>query len=383
MDSVVHVAGSRLPFAREGRMLTLPEGRHAVRHNLTLPAGYGLSLRAGTVLEMGPSVSMVIYGPLQVAGTKDRPVRIVPAKSGETWGSVGVIRAGATSRVSHLEIEGGSETHINGVYLSGQLSFHWSDVELEDCSVAGARADDGLNIKKATFSIRRCLFQNNSADAFDGDWVRGTIESSVFVDNEGDGVDLSGATVTIRDCVMEGMGDKALSVGEKSEVLAFNNVIRDSVIGVASKDLSNTKLYSSVFLDNETAVALYRKKQVFGGASGMAVGCLFWGNRQNVMLDEFSRFETRSTGVDSWRDHDNVTVTDLLRGDPGQHYRRDTRGNILHKGSDSAFIIQGETGEVVADDLAIPELAGTPAGLARPLSLDENLVEHLRVRDGS
>jgi hypothetical protein len=376
------VADSGLPFLEEGDTLTLPRGWYRVDRNLTLPLGTGLRLQAGTVLEMAAGVSIVSYGPLDVTGTAAEPVRIVAQSGTEPWGSVAVIRSSEPSRIRHLEVSGGSEAHINGLYLSGQLAFYWSDVYLEHCRISGARADDGLNIKKASFSIRHCVLNDNMADAFDGDWVRGTIESSVFHDNGGDGIDTSGASIAVHDTLLLRMGDKAISAGEKSEVFAFNNVIRDSEFGVASKDLSHVELHASVLHGNRTAVALYRKKQIFGGATARSVGCLFWGNEQNVTADELSSFDAVAIGADHWPETEgSITVEGLLIGDPGRHYAIDGAGSILHSRSDpssSPFRITTPTEEETFGDLIVPNRIDSPAGLTRSLVLDPAILEHAR-----
>ena len=49
---------------------------------------------------------------VEVAGEKDRPVRIQPLHDGRPWGSVGVVRARRRSRVSYLAVHGGSQARI-------------------------------------------------------------------------------------------------------------------------------------------------------------------------------------------------------------------------------------------------------------------------------
>ncbi len=375
------IADSGLPFRKDGKFLVLPKGKHLVEHDLTVPAEYALRFEAGAVLRIARGVSMICYGPLNVMGSEEEPVRIIPQEPGAAWGSFAVVRAGQPSHVRHLEVEGGSEAHINGLFLSGQLCFYWSDVQLEHCTVRGARADDGLNIRQATFSIDHCLFRDNSFDAFDGDWVRGTVQSSVFNNNGGDGIDLSWSRVLVRDCLLSGMADKAISVGEKSELLAFNNVIQNSAMGLASKDLSNVSLYACVFCRNQIAVALYRKKQIFGGATGRAVGCLFWDNRKTITADAESSFEVLAVGVDHWQTNERVTARNLLRGDPAQYYTCDEKGNILHNPRDvrtSPFRITAHTGQPTFGELSVPDLNGSPAGLWQPLALDAHKLEYLR-----
>ena len=68
-------------------------------------------------------------------------------------------------------------------------------------------------------------------------------------------MDFSGSEVLIESSVFMHMGDKALSIGEKSNVTIFNVVIQDSEIGIASKDNSSANIYSSVIFNNNTGLA--------------------------------------------------------------------------------------------------------------------------------
>ena len=367
------ITDSGLPWRQDGETLVLPADEYTVDHDLTVPAGCGVRLEAGITLRMKPHVSIVCYGPLDVRGTADAPVRIEPQRRGAPWGSFAVIRAGQPSHVQHLYVTGGSETHLNGLYLSGELCFYSSDVHLDQCVIANAHADDGLNVKKATATIENCLFTKNSADAFDGDWVHGTVRACVFIDNGGDGVDISGSHLLVRDCLLSGMGDKGISVGEKSDVFAFNDVIHGCAIGIASKDLSTVDARATVFHENQTAVSLYRKKQLFGGGHGQASGCLFWGNPQVISVDGESSFELHACGVDNWQPSDGVVANEMLPGDPSRFYTCDERGDVQSMAtqpSGTPFEINVMTGTPTFEGFTVPELRGKPAGLWQPLNLE-------------
>ena len=52
--------------------------------------------------------------------------------------------------------------------------------------------------------------------------VEGKIENSIFRANKGDGIDFSGSTVISKNNVFEGIGDKAISVGEDSTFYAHH-----------------------------------------------------------------------------------------------------------------------------------------------------------------
>jgi len=365
------VSNSGLPWQVESDRLVLPPGEHRISGTLTIPSGMGLQLGAGTTLQMGPSASLISYGPLLVAGSEADPVRIVPAEEEQPWGTIAVVRAAGTSRVQHLEVHGGSECRANGLFLSGQLCFYWSDAELLDCVFHDARADDACNVKNAQLSMKGCLFYDNLADGLDADFVNGSVESCSFLNSGGDGVDVSGSRLLVRDCLFDDMRDKGISVGEKSNLFAFNCVIQNCLIGLASKDLSAATLYASVFRANETAVALYRKKQIFGGGQAKAVGVLFWENEQEAEVDGESQLEVRGIAADSWDPSVAAGGEPVVVDDPSRFYAADSRAGILHKAgkTDSPFVIQATTAGETFDNFAAPDMQGKPAGLLAPLNL--------------
>ena len=70
----------------------------------------------------------------------------------------------------------------------------------------------------------------------------------------GDGIDLSGSNIVIRDTSLSLIGDKAISIGEKSNVKVQNLNISSSKYGIANKDESklqgnNIKISNSTDYD--------------------------------------------------------------------------------------------------------------------------------------
>lgn len=360
------------PFELTGKSLVLPAGEHFLAKTLVIPAGYNLKFEPGAWLKMEAGVSILCYGSIEAKGSEQRPVKVTPAQSGKPWGVVAAVRAGARSRLEHFQVSGGSEARLNGIYLSGQLCFYQADVDLEHCRISDAQADDGLNIKNSNFSIKQCSLVDNSSDAFDGDWVKGRITESFFFNNGGDGIDVSGSDLTVDHCLLKKMGDKAMSMGEKSRLVAFNNVIQQSVIGIASKDKSQIEVYACVIEGNNTAIALYRKKQIFGGAGGRVVGCLFWRNDKNFEMDNESSCEVISSGFDQWRDDKRLVNEGGMKGSPEKYYVFDSGGGVMHKPDPlgkSPFRIKQATASLKSRGLEIPSMDGHAAGLIDPLNI--------------
>jgi hypothetical protein len=353
--TVVPTLATRSETGFDGSMLVLAAGRHHLDGDLVLPPGIGLRFEPGVILAMAPGATLMIRGPLDAQGTAAQPIVVEPAVPGAAWGSLGVVAPGALSVVRHMTVRGGSEDRIAGVYLSGQLAFYDASVEITDSVIADGGADDGLNVKRGTVDIRTTTFVGNAFDAFDGDFVAGQVVDSCFLRNGGDGIDLSGATLTVERTLFAGLGDKGISVGERSTVTVTNVVVRDSLIGVAVKDLSEAEIADSVFDANATALALYRKKLIFGGGQATVTSSLFWDNQADLAVDELSRLHLRAVGLRAAPDLSSITSEDLRLAIPDDHYRRQgLAGYAFTGGASSPFVRAHPAGATGAIGLRQP-----------------------------
>ena len=246
-------------------MLMIPPGTWAISGSLILPAGYGLHLDPATTLRFAPDSFLLARGPLVFEGTPDQPVILEP--SAATWWGVVVLDAGAPSFWHHTVVAHTDAVALPGWTLTGGVTFYQSPIRLDHVHILGTRAEDGFNTIRTTFEIVDSEFAGTVSDALDADFCQGTIANSVFHDIGADGIDVSGADVTVRDVQMFALGDKALSVGEASRLHAERVTITDVDFGVVSKDRSSVTL-RDVTIDNAriAGLAAYIKKPAYGPA---------------------------------------------------------------------------------------------------------------------
>jgi hypothetical protein len=357
-----------LPLRDTGEALVLAAGAYTIASDAALPVGRTLRLDPGVTLEMAPGASLLVRGPLIAEGTQAAPIVVRASDPSDPFGAIGVIRAGAPSRLAHFRISGGSDDRVAGIFLSGQLAFHASPVGLRDCEISGARGDDALNVKTTRVSVERCRFEGNASDGFDGDWIEGEVSHSTFERNGGDGLDLSGSIVTVSDTLFDRMGDKAISAGERTRLVAFNVVLRDSATGLAIKDLSQVRVASSVLFGNRTAIAAYRKKPIFGGGSGEIVSSLLWRNGRDVELDDESTLRLDAVALERWEPVAGAVADDVRTGDVAAAYRARGVSGFSLVDAHTAFATGANPSEPLPAPLAAPDLASVPIGLARPLT---------------
>ena len=282
----------------EGK-LVLNEGVYEVERNVIIPKGLNIEIGPGAEIRIGAGKSIVSYSGLNILGSEEMPVIVSRLDPEKAFGVLGIIgEEGKTKTVMrNFEIEGGNEAFVNGIYFSGQLSVYHSDLELVDSKIRASASDDGLNVKYGKIRIENVEFAENAFDQVDLDFCSGTVEKSTFFglgNANGDGLDVSGSDILAIENNFEGFGDKGLSIGEKSWVLAYKNNFLDNNMGSAVKDLSQAYFLENVFSNNLIPIAAYEKKPLFGGAKFFIYENELAGNENGFSIDEKSSYRNLS-----------------------------------------------------------------------------------------
>ncbi len=266
--------------AASGRLVARP-GDWTVSGDLVVPAGVGLEVSGGTRLRFGRGSALIAYGPLHLEGAKGAPIVLEGAQ--EVWQGVAVLQAGSPSAWRHVEVRDTTGVSRDGWSLTGGVTFYRSRIEMSSVRLLRHRGEDALNIVSTTFVLRDVDIEETASDAFDSDFSTGRVVGGVYRriggTSGGDGIDVSGSTVTVEGVRFEGVSDKALSVGEGSRMEARDIRIDDAGTGAASKDGSSLVLTDSVIEGSRVAgLMAYQKKPVYGAARLEARGVRMTGD---------------------------------------------------------------------------------------------------------
>jgi len=280
-------------FKMLGQNLILPGGIYRFDKNVIIPKCFdNWIISAGAILELGPGVSIFSYIPLKAAGTAQNPVLIHRLDDTKPWGVVAVIgQKDNTSQLENINISGGSQAYLNGIFVSGQISFYHSDVIIRNSAFYQASGDDSLNIKDAVGEVYGSVFHDNTFDAFDFDFAaKGSlIEGNQFYNNGNDGIDISGSSILIKGNKIISSGDKCISVGESSMPKIINNLLKGCNIGIAIKDLSESEITRNTIIENkDSGVFLYQKKAIFGKSSAQLDKNIIWNNSVQIKTEDNS-----------------------------------------------------------------------------------------------
>lgn len=272
--------------------VTFLSGNHLIKETIIFPKKVPVTIAKGTTLKMDPNVSLLFRGPLSINGTEKNPVIVKSSEEKKSFGTFSVL--GHDAIIDHLVISNGNEAYLEGVHFIGQFNVYHGNLTLTNSHISNSASDDGLNVKYGKVFIHHNKFINNSFDALDLDFCTGEVNGNIFKNKntpDGDGIDLSGSNILIKENSISQFGDKGISIGERATPTLFNNVIYNNKIGIAIKDLSQAKIYSSTIAHNEIGLALYQKKPTFGGGEVEIVNSILL-NSKDISLDKKSKVKT-------------------------------------------------------------------------------------------
>ena len=135
------------------------------------------------------------------------------------------------------------------------------------------------------------VFSGTKSDAFDGDFVNGTIRNTLFSDLGNDAIDISGSNLQLEDIIIKRAGDKGLSAGEKSKLTGTSIQIYQSAIAVASKDDSELNVSNLILRDNELCFTAFQKKPEFGPATLTITDAVMENNALDHLIENYSNLQ--------------------------------------------------------------------------------------------
>ena len=224
-----------------------------------------LSIDAGAEIFFSENASLIIIGSLQAIGASE--TKIIFGPTGKTWQGIYVIGDGKkSSTLDHVIVKSASALDYEMLHLTGGVTFYSVDVLLQDVHFENSYAEDALNLVNSSYLINRVRFDKTLSDAFDSDFSSGKVIDSVFNDIGGDALDFAGSKSHIQNATIYNVRDKAISVGEESNVTVDKSNIDNVDVGIASKDGSKVFVTSSS-ISNYTrhAVMTYVKKGFYKG----------------------------------------------------------------------------------------------------------------------
>ena len=215
----------------------IPAGEWVVNSPLIVDGN--LQIEAGATIRFDPDAYMIVKGALIANGTSSE--RIIMDSTRDKWKGIYVFNAMEPSRLTHVEIRNTNALEDGILALSGGTTFYKSEIAMEDVVFVDSTAEDALNIVESDFYLDRITVNNVISDGIDFDFSSGKIFSSHFTNIGGDALDFSGSDIESNGIVIRNVRDKAISVGEATDISLENVDINDVGVGIVSKDGSTIR----------------------------------------------------------------------------------------------------------------------------------------------
>jgi len=266
----ISAKGNTLVVDKKSKIITLKSNTYKIKSNLYFPCDYSLVIEAGSKFFLDKDVSLFFTNSVRMVGTESNKISINATDENQKWGALIFLPNSQPNTFNKIKIHNfsasnGSGSFGFGRFFSGMLSILGASVDINNLFLSDNGDDDLLNIINSNIDIENIEFHNAFADGLDCDWCEGKIHS-IKVNRagvNGDGLDFSYSTVDIEDAEVYNIGDKGISVGERSNVNIKNLKVENAIIGVASKDSSNVYLNGGRFVKVEIPLTTYIKKLIF------------------------------------------------------------------------------------------------------------------------
>ena len=155
---------------------------------------------------------------------------------------------------------------FNSNGLTGCLNFLNSFFEKTIIKIKNGGCEDSVNIIESKGSIKYVDIYNSFSDGLDMDFSMISIDKLIVKVSGNDCLDVSGGNYKISLANLSECNDKALSIGEISELNGNKIEVNNSNIGISVKDYSKSLIKNYTAKTVNICVEAFQKKQEFGGA---------------------------------------------------------------------------------------------------------------------
>lgn len=249
------------------------KGTWQINDYLVTPKNTQVIVPQGTRIEFAKNAGLMVFGSLHINGSEKSPVTFTKQAGNQKWSGLSVFAATeqTKSKLDHFVITHASSPKLALWQPRGATYFVGGYVDINHLLITDNQSEDGLNIINGQVNIANLTIKDALSDAFDCDFCKGTLTDSAFKNigfrSGGDGLDVSGSELALKNVSFEQIRDKAISGGERSQ-LNVTQVRFDEVnFGLVAKDdtvIEATDVTASNIKHH--ALMSYSKKRYFGSA---------------------------------------------------------------------------------------------------------------------
>lgn len=211
---------------------------------LVTPDNTDVVIPPGTTLKFARNAGLMVFGTLNSKGTSSAPVTMTRQQHTFKWSGLSVFakEQNTTHHLDHLNISYASSPKLGLWQPRGAIYFVKGNINMRTVQITDNQSEDGLNIINADIDIYDLTIKYALSDAFDCDFCTGVLDTSQFTNigfrSCGDGIDVSGSTLTVKHAKFNNVRDKAISAGEQSQLMVSDTHFDDVNFGLVAKDNS-------------------------------------------------------------------------------------------------------------------------------------------------
>lgn len=168
-----------------------------------------------------------------------------------------------------INILGSDESSVN-IYrqdqnsLTGCVTFYNLVFKNINLNSSISKCEDSINFLNTSGNLNSVFIENSLFDGLDIDFSNLFIENLTIINSNNDCLDISMSKVKIDKLISKNCFDKGLSIGEKSEIIIDELIVNNSNMGIGLKDSSSLTISKYEGSENNSCIAMYRKKVEFG-----------------------------------------------------------------------------------------------------------------------
>ena len=260
-------------------------------------------LEKGTHIIFDNNATLKILGKVTAIGTKEDPIIFAAKDKIKPWNTFALKDEKANGSVfKYCIFKDGSGDKGDLYEYTAMLSVHnVKDLLVEDCEFYDSkRTDDMVHVIYSDATFKNTKFVRSLSDALDVDISNLVVDNCEFIDSGNDSIDLMTTNAVVINTKFTNSKDKGISIGEGSNLLAVNNYITGSEIGMQSKDTSQAYIYNTSFIGNKKAIDAYHKNWRYSeGGTIILDQCIFEKNIVNATVGKKSKVIINSSNIDT------------------------------------------------------------------------------------
>ncbi len=262
-----------------------------------------ITMKPGMHIIFDENSTLKVLGKVTAIGTKENPIVFEAKDNAKPWNAFALKDEKANGSVfKHCIFKDGSGDKGDLYEYTAMFSVHnVKDLLVEDCEFYDSkRTDDMVHVIYSDATFKNTKFVRSLSDALDVDISNLVVDNCEFIDSGNDSIDLMATNAVVINTKFTNSKDKGISIGEGSNLLAINNFIQGSEIGMQSKDTSQAYIYNTSFIKNKKAIDAYHKNWRYSkGGTIYLDKCVFEENIQNATVGKKSKVVINDSKIDT------------------------------------------------------------------------------------